>query len=194
MRNGPAAPGQALPRGIPVQPEFILLAVGLGMTVLAAIVVFSSMRRGNAPSSAESFSTATTAIPNPFDRRDRATVPPEKLVLRGLQSLLERSPDDAFVIFEHPGTKRFVQFMRTDAGVAIDFPLIELSEDERSRARSLFARHGLPVTQFSGHGDSTDIYQANFGADVDHATKIAVEIFRKVFELDGDFPLYVKTE
>jgi hypothetical protein len=179
-----------------MQAELILLTVGVGLTVLATIVVFVSMRRGAAPTAPDGLTSSAAPAPTrPVSlERQSAVVAPDKIILRGLQALLERDAADAFVIFEHPPTKRFVQFTRTDDGVMLDFPLIELSADERDRASALFAPRGLPPTQFSGDGGSVDIYQAGFGRDVDRAAGVACEIFRKVFNLHGDFPRYVKTE
>lgn len=179
-----------------MQPEWVLLVVGIGLTILAAIVVFVSMRRGAAPSAPDSISAGAAHAPFPpaTPEREAAVVAPDKIILRGLQALLQRDPNDAFVVFEHPSTKRFVQFIRTDEGVMLDFPLIELSEDERSRANALFGPRGLPATQLAGDAGSIDIHQASFGSDVERAANVASEIFRKVFNLQGDFPLYVKTE
>lgn len=179
-----------------MHPEFILLAVGVGLTVLAGIVVFASMRRSATPTSrGDSSAAISITLPHAGPMLpDSPVVSADKLILRGLQSLLEREPREAFVVFEHPGTKHFVQFVRTDAGVMLDLPLSELGDDERSRASAIFAAHGLPVTQIAGETPPAEIFQADFGGDADRATRVAMDVFRKVFALDGDFPLYVKTE
>ena len=180
-----------------MNPEFILLAVGVGLTVLAGIVVFASMRRAAVPPSRGDASAGAPlnqplgTTPHPGDS---PVVSADKIILRGLQSLLERDSGGGFVIFEHPATKRFVQFTRTNDGIMLDLPLLELSDGERSRARDLFASHGRAPTQSAGGARAVEIYQADFGADVDSATRTALAVFRKVFGIDGDLPLYVKTD
>src|SRR5262245_49775606 len=190
-----AGPGRRSSGDTMAKVEIFLLVAGVGLSILAATVVFASIRRTLSPfrRPASDGRSDYENLP-PFKRPDVATVPPDKFILRSLQSLLERDPPDAFVILEHAATRRFVQFRRSDAGVMLDFPLRELTDDEQQRARALFAASALPNPTSAGEDGTSNTCEYDFGADLERAAGVADEIFRKVFGLEGSYPLFVKTE
>ncbi len=105
--------------------------------------------------------------------------------LRGL--VQPDTPDGSFVIFEHPDSGKFVQFVSVGGALICDIPVQELSDAEAARLRvvpgmSLIeAEDGEPVS-----------YQAMFSpSEIEAAAELVESVFVNVFQIVGGLALRV---
>lgn len=107
-----------------------------------------------------------------------------------LNDLTDDGEEGAFVIFENPDTKKFVQFMKTEENIVCDVPLVELSDEEKSKIRLLLDK----VATEERTREATS-YQKNFSAkDIDEAAELVERIFIHVFKLPEDYEIETETE
>lgn len=172
--------------------EIVLFLMGALLTAVATAFVVIVLRSASQPSrsTAPQRSSSDSTSPGAPDIFAAGHVPTDKLILRGLQDLLTRGPDDAFVIFEDAATKRFVQFRRIAEGIELDFPVIDLEDDQRRRADDYFRRLGVPLAEVELRRGSIETYQLPLGSDAARGARIALELFTVVFQLPPDLKLY----
>ncbi len=189
-----------------IPQEILLFGMGALLTVAASIFTFWVIRSGarNRPDSRGSGGDHAPAISRsgvsadpglPVFSQD-SHVSAEQIIRRGLEDLLRRDPESAFTIFEQRGGGAFVQFVLTPEGLVLDFPLADLNQKQINRAMAFFAEQGIGAEQYrDAHGvDQMAIYRKPFGKNVTSATAAAMRIFERVYEIPGDFSIYVKTE
>ncbi len=132
------------------------------------------------------------------EEREAPPTDPRMRILRGLQDLLRRDPDSAFVVFEHRDSDQFVQFKPSETGVMLDLPVFAMPADAQQRAKALFERLALDPQTFTYRqrdgGSGIDIVMIDFGADVERAADVGVAIFREVHGVAGELRLYEETE
>lgn len=117
---------------------------------------------------------------------------------QALKELITRTNADAFAIFTERGTGKFVQFAGgRDQPLILDLPKAELTETESDSALRLLRQyaeqverkrvvHRPGVLMVGKHG--LDLV---LDKDVDKASRIAIEVFREVFQLQGDIDLEI---
>lgn len=109
-------------------------------------------------------------------------------IREALASLLARSNDDAFVIFEQAGKRKFVQFAGGPGGLLLDLPVEALSESERARAESFFGAIDVRLMDQPNYSS----FQVDFGRDAESAARTTLDIFHRVYGLSPDFRLTVE--
>lgn len=180
-----------------MNPEFILFFLAALLTVGMGIVLVTLILRGarQGPPTSSGFPSGPPAgAATGVDAMQPSPVPPEKIVLRGLQDLLNREADGAFAVFEHAATQKFVQFRSGPAGIELEFPLIDLTKDERRRADEYFGRIGASQPDGGTPGEGQPVYLLRIGKDAARGAEVAMQVFEQVFQLPRDLRLYVKTE
>lgn len=120
---------------------------------------------------------------------DRNTPPPatpEERIIAALQEVLRRN-DAPFAIVEHVQSGKFVQFAGSARDpLLLDVPVQALAPDEQERAEQLFAALGGTQSE-SG-------FQLETGRDAGEAARIALRVFREVFQLPHDAELTVSAD
>ncbi len=115
----------------------------------------------------------------------------ERSVRSALQRLLNRP--DGFVVFEHSGTGKFVQFATSKArGLLLDVPRQILSYDEDIRAEAYFAEQGIDAAytgplyspQTGAQVGIQRSFQVILGSDVETAAAMTAEFFTQVYRID----------
>lgn len=110
-------------------------------------------------------------------------------IKHALNDLTDDGEEDSFVIFENPDTKKFVQFMKTEKNIVCDIPLVELSDEEKSKIRLLLDK----VVKEERTGEETS-YQKNFSTrSIDEAAELVERIFVHVFKLPEDYEIETET-
>lgn len=107
-----------------------------------------------------------------------------ELVPRALKEFVRFAPSGGFIIFSHPKkTDAFVQFLAAENSLILDFPLaIEESKTaEAARARQLFAERHLEEMETSGVQEFPPAPD-----QIEQAARMALDIFERVFLMDGD--------
>lgn len=180
-----------------MNPEFFLFFLAalltVGMGIVLVTLILRGARQGPRPSSgfpSDPLVGAATGV----DVMQPSHVPPEKIVLRGLQDMLARETDGAFAVFEHAATQKFVQFRSGLTGIELEFPLIDLTKDERRRADEYFARIGASQQDDGTPGEGPPTFLLRIGKDAARGAEVAMQIFEQVFRLPRDLRLFVKTE
>ena len=121
-------------------------------------------------------------------------------ISQALSKLLQRSNEDAFVIFEDTKTKKYVQFAgRTREPLLLNIPFVALTPLELERAKKLFEEYKIkpeetPVSDYKGGpvtGKQSHFYM-KLGNDTKRATEITLRIFSEVYMLPPDFKLGVE--
>ena len=114
-------------------------------------------------------------------------------ITEALSSLLVRRNDDAFVIIEHPESKKFVQFAGSATEqLLLDLPSQTLSELEFHKAVQLFREIGVIGDEhsvFDGPAGRVVGQQFSFNAvfrSVAEATETVERIFAAVYGLPVD--------
>jgi hypothetical protein len=114
-----------------------------------------------------------------------------------LKALLQRTNDDAFVIFEEKRSRKFVQFAgsaRQD--LMLDLPPQTLDQTEDARAEIYFRELGTrPVEDQSSTLEGKIVrqryYQKQFGRDAGAAAAAAMGVFERVYQFPPDFDLVI---
>jgi hypothetical protein len=107
----------------------------------------------------------------------------EARIIAALQEMLRRN-DSPFAIIEHGPSQKFVQFAGSaQEPLTLDLPAQSLTPSERARAQQLFASLGGMTTE-SG-------FQLDAGRDAQEAARVALRVFREVFQLPEDAELTV---
>ena len=116
-----------------------------------------------------------------------------KKINAAISALLTRDNEDAFVIFEHVKTGKFVQFAGAVDGVfMLDLPSETLSEDEFQRAVEYFKALGIDVSEYDSfelQGDRVVGKSITFNQDfrsVPEATQAVLDIFDQVYGFAND--------
>ena len=181
-----------------MQGELLLLAMGAILTLAASIFTYWVIRTGSksSPQSPQHRQGGPAAPTDPGLPAISVSphIGPEKIILRGLQDLLNRGTDGAWSIFEHRGGPEFVQFTITAEGLMLDFPAENLTPEQKSRAEAFFANRSGQLHTDKMRRGSMQTYREAFGTDAARATHAAMQLFERVFDLRGDFPLYTKTD
>ncbi len=106
-----------------------------------------------------------------------------------LQTLLQNSGDDWFIIIEEPENEKFVQFAFDEAsGLFFDLPFQALTKDELEKARSLFTALSIDAQKASmldqPGGKEIGIQESfnhHVGRDIDLAVDISYRVFKEVY-------------
>ncbi len=117
-----------------------------------------------------------------------------------LSRLLTRTSDDAFVIFEHEDSGKFVQFAGSASEpLLLDLPRQTLDNAELERATILFRSLGVSLEEWplldkpGGQVAGTQSgFQVELGQDIEKAADLALRIFSEVFRISIDAPLVVE--
>ena len=116
-----------------------------------------------------------------------------KKIHAAISALLTRDNEDAFVIFEHVKTGKFVQFAGAVNGVfMLDLPSETLSEDEFLKATQYFKALGIEVLEYDAFeldGDRVVGKNITFNQDfrsVPEATQAVLDIFDQVYGFADD--------
>lgn len=189
-----------------IPQEILLFGMGALLTVAASIFTFWVIRSGarnrqDSPGSGGGNPNLNTRAGAPIDpglpvfSKD-PHVSPEQIIRRGLEDLLRRDAESAFTIFEQRGGGAFVQFVLTPEGLVLDFPLADLNQEQINRAMAFFAEQGIASEEYRDARGTAQmaIYRQSFGKNVAGATDVAMRIFERVYEVSGDFSIYLKTE
>ena len=105
-----------------------------------------------------------------------------------LEGVMQRTNEDAFVIFEDKATEKFVQFAGGKGqSLLMDLPLRPLTPEEAERAKAFFSSLGVEAPE----GDFPS-YSVDFGSDAPKAADAALRVFREVYALDDGFELGVE--
>jgi hypothetical protein len=105
-----------------------------------------------------------------------------------LDRLLRRGGDDAFVVFKDAESGSIVQFAGGDGHLLLDVPAENFSESESERAATFFAAHDVRLTTQPRYSS----YQLDFGANVDAAAGLALDIFARVFQRPANMRLRIE--
>lgn len=117
-----------------------------------------------------------------------------------LRALLNRSNDDAFVIFEEKASGKYVQFAGSlDQPLLLDLPLQALTAEEQRRASVLFnelatgdATQADLYDQREGQVVGQQVsYQLVFDRDAERAADVTSRIFDEIYHLPAEFDLTV---
>jgi hypothetical protein len=132
------------------------------------------------------------AKPKSDQPRGLPTIKASRGALRAeLQALLD-APHRRFVIFTHPETGRFVQFLGPSGegeGLTLDLPLVALRDEEIGCARDCFRKlqlKGVPISRAGG------ALMAKLGADPPCASRVALAVFKRVYRLPPNDRLTVE--
>ncbi|MEM1180898.1 MAG: hypothetical protein AAGM22_21315 [Acidobacteriota bacterium] len=125
--------------------------------------------------------------------------PASREVLRAaLVRLLERTNDDAFVIFDAHGTGKFVQFAGGHReGLRFDLPSQPLDGGEFAKAGALLSEYGIPFEAWDLVGqtelppETQGSFSADMGRDVERASTAAWRVFVEVYGLQEGFAMAV---
>ena len=119
-----------------------------------------------------------------------------------LSALLQRSNQDAFVIFEEKKTGKFVQFAGSrNEDLLLDLPNQALTELEASKAKVVLRDWGASDPQeyvvFTDEDMDTVAgrqisFQINFGRNVSQAAQACLAIFERVYDFPADFELLIE--
>ncbi len=122
-------------------------------------------------------------------------------IAQALNRMLQRTNEDAFVIFEERTDRKFVQFAGSaDSPLLIDLPSQTLSPQEMQRAIALFSSCGAVGPDIhSLYTDKTTkvvagqqvSFNLELGKDVQLAAHIALTVFQQVYRCPADFQLVI---
>ena len=122
-------------------------------------------------------------------------------IAQALNRMLERTNEDAFVIFEERTNRKFVQFAGSvGSPLCLDLPSQTLNAEEMQRATALFSSFGVASPET--HPTYTDAakkiaagqqvsFNLNLGKDVQLAAQITLAIFQQVYHYPTDFQLVI---
>jgi hypothetical protein len=120
--------------------------------------------------------------------------------IRAALAALLRRRSDSFVIFEDKQSGKFVQFAGPDKKerLLLDLPFASLDAEESRRAEEHLPPLGVRAVEYDfldrpggivvGH---TRSFGKDFGRNVEEATRAALEVFDRVYQLPPDFDLVV---
>jgi hypothetical protein len=119
---------------------------------------------------------------------------PQTVLTQAITALADRA-DGAFVVFTHPASGRFVQFMNTGAdSLLLDVPVKPLDESARLAVADYFAARGITAADT---GSGMTAYQQDFPADeagIAAAVEAAQALFVTVYGVNPEDGLDVATE
>jgi len=121
----------------------------------------------------------------------------ESIIRDTLTLLLESEVEQAFVVFEHTPSGKFVQLAGSKSDpLLLDLPTQTLNGDELKRAVELFGEYGVELETWEvydrpgGHVVGAQSgFQFIMERDLDIAVEISLRIFHEVFGLPSSFEL-----
>jgi hypothetical protein len=122
-----------------------------------------------------------------------------EIIVAKLTALLARSNEDAFVVFEHASSGKFVQFAgSTSEPLLLDLPSQTLCKVEFDRAVAFFRRVGVAGEEhevLDEPGGSVVGRRFSFTyspGTVEEAADVAVGVFREIFDFADGFEMVVR--
>jgi hypothetical protein len=123
----------------------------------------------------------------------------QERIRSALQTLLQNTGDDWFIIIEEPEHEKFVQFAFDEpSGLFFDLPFQALTKAELERARKLFAALSVaaqkaPMLDQPGGKEigQQESFNHHVGRDIDQAVDLACRVFKEVYVLHDSVRLDV---
>lgn len=126
------------------------------------------------------------------DQQEKATEPTitweeKKARIKAAIVALDNRPNsDAFLTIEDQKTGKGFQFLgRPGDPISLYIPLTSLKGEEAKRAASYFAELGFSDIDYGGY----QAYVIDLDHDHERAAEVAIDVFKKVYQLPSDFKM-----